>query len=56
MVQLSEDEVDDLVDEWTPEPLVGKPTPLEAMEVDKRTVIVGYVLSFLSCFLSGMVC
>lgn len=51
VVQLSEDEVDDLVDEWTPEPLVGKPTPLEAMEVDKRTVIVGYVLSFLDCFL-----
>ncbi|OJI91435.1 hypothetical protein ASPTUDRAFT_26882 [Aspergillus tubingensis CBS 134.48] len=43
VVQLSEDEVDDLVDEWTPEPLVGKPTPLEAMEVDKRTVIVGPV-------------
>ena len=41
VVQLSEDEIDDLVDEWTPEPLVGKPTVLEEMEVDKRTVIVG---------------
>lgn len=41
VVQLSEDEVDDLVDEWTPEPLVGKPTPLEEMEVEKRAVIVG---------------
>ncbi|KAE8408265.1 putative 1,3-beta-glucan synthase component FKS1 [Aspergillus pseudonomiae] len=43
VVQLSEDEIDDLVDEWTPEPLVGKPTVLEEMEVDKRTVIVGPV-------------
>ncbi|KAF7588305.1 serine palmitoyltransferase component [Aspergillus hancockii] len=43
VVQLSEDEIDDLVDEWTPEPLVGKPTALEEMEVDKRTVIVGPV-------------
>ncbi|PKY07365.1 PLP-dependent transferase [Aspergillus campestris IBT 28561] len=43
VVQLSEDEIDDLVDEWTPEPLVGKPSALEEMEVDKRTVIVGPV-------------
>ncbi|OJJ82859.1 serine C-palmitoyltransferase subunit lcbA [Aspergillus glaucus CBS 516.65] len=43
VVQLSDDEVDDLVDEWTPEPLVGNPTPLEEMEVEKRTVIVGPV-------------
>lgn len=41
VVQLSEDEVDDLVDEWTPEPLVGNPTPLEEMEVEKRALIVG---------------
>jgi serine palmitoyltransferase len=41
VVPLTEDEIDDLVDEWTPEPLVGKPTSLEEMEVDKRTVIVG---------------
>jgi serine palmitoyltransferase len=40
-VSLSEDEIDDLVDEWTPEPLVGEPTPLEEMEVARRTVIVG---------------
>lgn len=44
VVQLSEDEIDDLVDEWTPEPLVAKSTPLEEMEVEKRTVIVGCVL------------
>ena len=42
VVQLSEDEIDDLVDEWTPEPLVGESTALEEMEVDKRPVIVGY--------------
>jgi serine palmitoyltransferase len=41
VVPLTEDEIDDLVDEWTPEPLVGNPTSLEEMEVDKRTVIVG---------------
>lgn len=41
VVQLSDDEVDDLVDEWTPEPLVASPTPLEEMEVEKRAVIVG---------------
>lgn len=42
VVKLSEDEIDDLVDEWTPEPLVGEPSAVEEMEVDKRTVIVGY--------------
>ncbi|KGO37819.1 Pyridoxal phosphate-dependent transferase, major region, subdomain 1 [Penicillium expansum] len=43
VVPLTEDEIDDLVDEWTPEPLVGSPTTLDHMEVDKRTVIVGPV-------------
>ena len=41
VVQLSDDEVDDLVDEWTPEPLVGMPSALEEMEVEKRAVLVG---------------
>ena len=41
VVPLSEDEIDDLIDEWTPEPLVGSRSPLEEMEVDKRPVIVG---------------
>jgi serine palmitoyltransferase len=41
VVPLTEDEIDDLVDEWTPEPLVAQPTALEEMEVDKRMVIVG---------------
>ena len=42
VVQLSDDEIDDLVDEWTPEPLVGNPSPLEELEVEKRPVVVGY--------------
>ena len=48
VVKLSEDEIDDLVDEWTPEPLVGEPSAVEEMEVDKRTVIVGYGKPFWS--------
>lgn len=34
-------EIDDLVDEWTPEPLVAKTTPFEEAELEKRPVIVG---------------
>ncbi|KAK4942492.1 serine palmitoyltransferase component [Elasticomyces elasticus] len=34
-------EIDDLVDEWTPEPLVGKTTTFEEAELEKRPVIVG---------------
>ncbi|KAL1981798.1 hypothetical protein VTN96DRAFT_2136 [Rasamsonia emersonii] len=41
IVQLSEEEIDDLVDEWQPEPLVGPPTALEETEVEKRVVISG---------------
>ena len=41
VVPLTEDEIDDLVDEWTPEPLVANPLALEEMEVEKRTMIVG---------------
>ncbi|KAL2106868.1 hypothetical protein VUR80DRAFT_6102 [Thermomyces stellatus] len=40
-VTLNEDEIDELVDEWTPEPLVASQTPLEAAERDKLPVIVG---------------
>lgn len=40
-VRLSEEEIDDLVDEWTPDPLVGKITPLEEAELERRPVIVG---------------
>ena len=39
-----EQEIDELVDEWTPEPLVTAQTPFEEAENDKRPVIVGYVL------------
>ena len=34
-------EIDELVDEWTPEPLVTPQTPFEEVENEKRPVIVG---------------
>lgn len=34
-------EVDELVDEWTPEPLVASQTSFEEAENEKRPVIVG---------------
>ncbi|PKS10858.1 hypothetical protein jhhlp_002615 [Lomentospora prolificans] len=40
-IQLREDEIDDLVEEWVPEPLVSSQTTLEAMENEKLPVIVG---------------
>ncbi|KAI9797953.1 MAG: serine palmitoyltransferase component [Piccolia ochrophora] len=40
-VALSEEEVDELVDDWTPEPLVAHESPFEAAENEKRPVIVG---------------
>ncbi|KAF2747517.1 serine palmitoyltransferase 1 [Sporormia fimetaria CBS 119925] len=40
-VSLSEEEVEELVDEWTPEPLVTPITPLEEAENTKRPIIVG---------------
>ncbi|SPO05074.1 related to LCB1 - serine C-palmitoyltransferase subunit [Cephalotrichum gorgonifer] len=40
-VQLSEKEIDDLVEEWVPEPLVASQTPLEAAERERLPVIVG---------------
>ncbi|MCJ1411726.1 serine palmitoyltransferase component [Ptychographa xylographoides] len=40
-VKLSEEEVDELVDEWTPEPLVASQTAFEEAENEKRPVIVG---------------
>lgn len=40
-VRLSEEEIDDLVDEWQPEPLVGKTTPFEDADLEKRAIIVG---------------
>ncbi|KFY33410.1 hypothetical protein V494_07624 [Pseudogymnoascus sp. VKM F-4513 (FW-928)] len=40
-VTLSEEEIDDLVDEWTPEPLVAPLTPFEENVQEKLPVIVG---------------
>lgn len=34
-------EIDDLVEDWTPEPLVAKSTAFEEADVEKRPVIVG---------------
>ncbi|KAK2802835.1 hypothetical protein FQN50_007241 [Emmonsiellopsis sp. PD_5] len=41
-VPLSEEEIDDLVEDWTPEPLVPPSTAREAEEVEKRVVLAGY--------------
>ncbi|KIH93463.1 serine palmitoyltransferase [Sporothrix brasiliensis 5110] len=40
-IKLSEEEIDELVDEWTPEPLVAPLTPLEEMETESLPVVVG---------------
>ncbi|KAL2259499.1 hypothetical protein VTK26DRAFT_6801 [Humicola hyalothermophila] len=40
-VKLTEDEIDELVEEWTPEPLVAAPTAAEEMELEKLPVITG---------------
>ncbi|PBP19191.1 putative 1,3-beta-glucan synthase component FKS1 [Diplocarpon rosae] len=40
-VKLTEEEIDDLVDEWTPEPLVAPRTAFEEAESEKLPVIVG---------------
>ncbi|KAK6608941.1 Serine palmitoyltransferase 1 [Botrytis cinerea] len=40
-VQLTEEEIDDLVDEWQPEPLVAKMTPFEEADSEKTPIIVG---------------
>ena len=37
-------EVDDLVEDWTPEPLVAPLTPFEETENEKRPVIIGYIV------------
>jgi len=40
-VQLTEEEIDELVEEWQPEPLVPAPTPQQEAEMEKVPVIVG---------------
>jgi len=41
-------EIDELVDDWTPEPLAVAPTPFEEAENEKRPVIVGYAQDWVS--------
>ena len=43
LTEFGTQEIDDLVEDWTPEPLVGKVTPFEEQELEKRAVIVGCV-------------
>lgn len=40
-VKLSDKEIDELVEEWNPEPLVAAPTTFEEQENEKRPVILG---------------
>jgi serine palmitoyltransferase len=40
----TEQEIDDLVDDWTPEPIVTPLNEFEQTELEKRPVIVGYVI------------
>jgi serine palmitoyltransferase len=40
-IKLRDDEVDELVDEWTPEPLVAPLTAAEEAELDKMPIVVG---------------
>ena len=39
----AEQEIDDLVDEWTPEPLVAPQTAFEEADAEKLPIIVGYL-------------
>ena len=41
-VSLTENEIDDLVDEWQPEPLTAELTEFEKVTMEKLPVIVGY--------------
>jgi serine palmitoyltransferase len=41
-------EIEELVNEWQPEPLVAELTELELAEMEKRPVIVGYAWHFCS--------
>ena len=40
-VELTEEEIDDMVDEWQPEPLVSAQTAVEESDMEKLPVIVG---------------
>jgi serine palmitoyltransferase len=43
-VKLKEEEIDELVNDWEPEPLVGAQSPFEELEAEKLPIIVGYVV------------
>ncbi|WPH04348.1 serine palmitoyltransferase 1 [Acrodontium crateriforme] len=40
-VPLTEEEIDELVDDWTPEPLAGEETSFEKIENERRPVLTG---------------
>ncbi|KAI5780345.1 pyridoxal phosphate-dependent transferase [Peziza echinospora] len=40
-VKLREDEIDELVEEWQPEPIVAEPTELEQIDIERVPVIAG---------------
>jgi len=40
-VKLRDDEIDELIDDWVPEPLVSEQTPTEVLERERIPVIVG---------------
>ncbi|EAS36400.3 serine palmitoyltransferase 1 [Coccidioides immitis RS] len=40
-VSLCEEEIDDLVEDWSPDPLVPNPSPDDEAEVEKRVVLAG---------------
>ncbi|KAF4460703.1 sphinganine palmitoyltransferase subunit 1 [Fusarium albosuccineum] len=40
-VKLREDEIEELIDEWQPEPLVAEQTPFEVAETERLPVLVG---------------
>lgn len=42
-IKLREDEIDELVDEWIPEPLVAPQTIFEEAESEKVPILTGYV-------------
>lgn len=43
-IKLRDDEIDELIDDWVPEPLVAEQTPMEALEKERIPVIVGLVM------------
>lgn len=45
---MCQQEIDELVDEWTPEPLVAPQTSFEEAENEKRPVIVGWEFTILA--------